>query len=70
MLKSILVGDLLSIMTEWEERKFRGGETVIVRPAVLDYWSSLYSSDKGLEQGQLVKLIEPLFNRLTVFDPR
>ncbi len=55
---------------EWEARRFRGGETMILRPGVLDYWSSMYSGQKGLEQEQLVQLVEPLFNRLTVFDPR
>ena len=43
---------------------------MILRPKVLDYWGSLYDGKQGLEQRQLVKLVEPLFNRLTVFDPR
>ncbi|GAX82162.1 hypothetical protein CEUSTIGMA_g9590.t1 [Chlamydomonas eustigma] len=57
-------------LTDWDARKFRGGETMILHPGVLDYWGSLYSSQQGLEQQQLVQLVEPKFNRLTVFDPR
>ncbi len=43
---------------------------MILRPQLLDYWSSLYNRDKGLEKEHLMQLIPPLFNRLTVFDPR
>lgn len=43
---------------------------MILRPEVLDYWGSLYSGQRGLEQGHLLQLVEPLFNRLTVFNPR
>ncbi|KAG1663604.1 hypothetical protein FOA52_009703 [Chlamydomonas sp. UWO 241] len=57
-------------LTEWDVRTFRGGETMIMRPGVLDYWGSLYSAGYGLELDSLMQLVEPLFNRLTVFDPR
>ena len=58
------------VLTEWEARRFRGGETMILRPGVLDYWGSMYRRNQGLEQEHLVQLVEPHFNRLTVFDPR
>jgi len=58
------------VPSDWEGRVFRGGETMLLRPQVLDYWGSLYDGKKGLEQHDLVKLIEPHFNRLVVFDPR
>uniref|UniRef100_A0A7R9V1D2 Prolyl 4-hydroxylase alpha subunit Fe(2+) 2OG dioxygenase domain-containing protein n=1 Tax=Chlamydomonas euryale TaxID=1486919 RepID=A0A7R9V1D2_9CHLO len=57
-------------LTEWDVRQFRGGETMILRPGVLDYWGSLYSAGYGLEMDSLMELVEPVFNRLTVFDPR
>ena len=58
------------VLTDWEARRFRGGETMILRPGVLDYWGSMYRRNRGLEQEHLVQLVEPHFNRLTVFDPR
>ena len=56
-------------LTQWEERMFRGGETMVLKPTTVDYWSA-FDPGKGLEQADLVDLIPPLFNRLTVFDPR
>ena len=56
-------------LTEWDARKFRGGETSIMQPAVLDYWRD-FDSGRGLEYDDLFSTIEPLFNRLTVFDAR
>ena len=43
---------------------------MLLRPQVLDYWGSLYDGKRGLEQRDLIKLIEPHFNRFVVFDPR
>eukprot|EP00955_Chlamydomonas_euryale_P093842 364809-Chlamydomonas_euryale.AAC.29 len=60
----------LAAPAEWDVRQFRGGETMILRPGVLDYWGSLYSAGYGLEMDSLMELVEPVFNRLTVFDPR
>ena len=57
-------------LTNWDERTFRGGETFILKSNVLDYWLTSFDSSKGLEQSDLVDLVEPSFNRLTVFDPR
>jgi len=56
-------------LTEWEEREFRGGETMILKPNVLDYWRK-FDSSEGTEMGKIFDLIEPKFDRLTVFDPR
>lgn len=56
-------------LTHWEDRTFRGGETMILNSTLLDYWSS-FDSSKGLEQSDLVDLVDPAFNRLTIFDPR
>lgn len=56
-------------LTPWETRKFLGGETFLLREEMLDYWRHL-DRYQGLEEDQILKFIEPRFNRLTVFDPR
>lgn len=50
-------------------RKFRGGETLLLKPGVLDYWSG-FSEAQDRELNSFVERIEPRFNRLVVFDPR
>lgn len=56
-------------LTPWARRTFRGGETLLLRDDVLDFWGS-FRSVRTQEEGDLVEAIEPRFNRLTVFDPR
>jgi hypothetical protein len=56
-------------LTDWEKRRFDGGETKILRPHVLDLWRSL-DATRGLEYDDVMLTIPPLFNQLTVFDPR
>mmetsp|Transcript_33912 Transcript_33912/g.85372 ORF Transcript_33912/g.85372 Transcript_33912/m.85372 type:complete len:390 (-) Transcript_33912:69-1238(-) len=56
-------------LTRWEARRFTGGETFVMRPEVLDYWRG-FDADAVVERGSLVQQVEPLFNRMTVFDPR
>ena len=56
-------------LTHWRERSFRGGETLLVRDEVLDFWHD-FASVRGVEEGELIRAIEPQFGRLTVFDPR
>lgn len=50
-------------------RLFKGGETLIIKPEHLNYWKD-FSTQRGLEQIDLLHRISPKFNRLTVFDPR
>jgi hypothetical protein len=50
-------------------RAFRGGQTLLVRDDVLDYWDG-FASTRAIEEPQLVRAIEPKFGRLIVFDPR
>jgi hypothetical protein len=58
-------------LTPWRGRAFRGGETLLVRDEVLDFWHDFASTRAGVyEETQLVRAIEPRFGRLTVFDPR
>ncbi|KAK9906601.1 hypothetical protein WJX75_004764 [Coccomyxa subellipsoidea] len=56
-------------LTQWEGRSFSGGETMIFQPHMLDFWSS-FDPAKGFELKDMVTLVEPRFNRLTVFDGR
>ncbi|EFJ42896.1 hypothetical protein VOLCADRAFT_96875 [Volvox carteri f. nagariensis] len=60
---------VLSLTRDWDEREFTGGETMILKPDVLNYWRT-YDPRKGLEMQQLVTRVPAPFNRLTVFDPR
>ncbi len=56
-------------ITNWSERDFSGGETVILKPETLCFWD-YFEPGKSVEHNSLVKKIAPEFNRLTVFDPR
>lgn len=56
-------------LTDWVNRKFSGGETKLLSENVLNYWQD-FDSSKGFEEETLLQRVEPLFNRLTVFDPR
>lgn len=40
-------------LTRWDERRFSGGETLLLQPHVLDYWRS-FDSGVGTEMPQLV----------------
>jgi hypothetical protein len=57
-------------LTHWRGRAFRGGETLMLRDEVLDYWAGASTAGRRLEEGELVRAVEPRFDRLTVFDPR
>jgi hypothetical protein len=56
-------------LTPWQRRQFTGGETVLLREEVLDYWMGLAYRDT-VERDQVEQAIEPRFGRLVVFDPR
>jgi hypothetical protein len=56
-------------LTNWDERTLRGGETLLLSEEMLDLWRS-YREARFSELTSFVELIEPCFNRLTVFDPR
>lgn len=56
-------------LTDWERRRFTGGETQILRPEVLNYWQG-FDSERGFERHDIVDRVAPEFNRLTLFDPR
>ncbi|MCX5742409.1 MAG: 2OG-Fe(II) oxygenase [Proteobacteria bacterium] len=56
-------------LTDWRRRTFRGGETLLVRDEVLDFWQD-FKSERSVEEPQVIRAIEPKLGRLTVFDPR
>ena len=56
-------------LTRWRQRTFRGGQTMLLRDEVLDFWADFVSA-RSLEEGEVIEEIDPQFNRLTVFDPR
>jgi len=56
-------------LTHWDRRRFDGGETTIMRPQVADLWRSL-DATRGMEYDDVMLTVPPLFNQLTVFDPR
>jgi hypothetical protein len=56
-------------LTRWAGRRFRGGETEILRDEVLDHWKG-FRSVRRAERGELLRVVEPRFGRLVAFDPR
>ncbi|NVB76892.1 MAG: 2OG-Fe(II) oxygenase [Kofleriaceae bacterium] len=56
-------------LTRWRGRVFSGGETLLLRDEVLDFWED-FRSVRGVEEPDILRAIEPRFDRLTVFDPR
>jgi len=58
-------------LTPWEARRFIGGETMILREEMLNFWSNLdHYAGSGLEENEVFQTVPSLFNRLVVFDPR
>ena len=63
-------------LTPWEERKFSGGETFMLRPEVLSYWNSAAvgsDANNGLELPNLIETIPPevkarAFHMILVFN--
>ncbi len=60
-------------LTPWKKRIFRGGETLVAKDALLDFWPNFTRdrrNERGMEFEDLFKKIPPEFNQLTLFDPR
>lgn len=62
-------------LTRWTERRFEGGETLLFRPEVLDYWRSggdsfFRGEDLGTDRRGLIEAIPSHFDQLVVFDGR
>jgi hypothetical protein len=56
-------------LTNWQNKKFTGGETWIMKDAATDFWPNFHKKN-GIEEDDLFEKIVPRFNRLVVFDPR
>ena len=55
-------------LTDWENRVFSGGETMLLKPECLDFWRYFeYSKERP---DSVFALIPPRFNQLTIFDAR
>lgn len=50
--------------------KFRGGETMILKPETLSYWANFTAREGDHEEASFLDRVDSRFNRLTVFDPR
>ena len=50
-------------------KNFRGGETLILKPDVLNYWPG-FQDQNDREYQSFVDRIPAAFNQLTIFDPR
>ena len=57
-------------LTRWKGRRFRGGETEILRDEVLDWWGGVPVHPQGRAAGARCGIVEPRFDRLVAFDPR
>jgi len=49
---------------------FSGGETVLLRPEILDFWKNPARAGLAFEEDNIVQKIAPKFGRLLIFDPR
>ncbi|MBC7397725.1 MAG: hypothetical protein H7333_09810 [Bdellovibrionales bacterium] len=56
-------------LTPWNRRKFTGGETLVANPKLLRYFSELKAGESHEEKNLLIR-VPPVFNQLTLFDPR
>ena len=56
-------------LTRWEARKFKGGETLLMRPEALDYWGH-FGQARSRERDGLIERVPARFNQLFVFDGR
>jgi len=62
-------GPFAFVLSLTRSHTFTGGETLLLRDRVLDFWDD-FRSIRGVEEPDLVDAIAPKFNRLVVFDPR
>lgn len=51
-------------------KAFSGGETMLLRPEILEFWKNPLPAGVAFEEDNIVLKITPKFGRLLVFDPR
>lgn len=57
-------------LTDFENKRFSGGETMLLQDHILSFWKNHGSTHRSIELPDILHLISPNFNRMTVFDPR
>lgn len=62
-------GPFAFVLSLTRGRAFTGGQTLLLRDEVLDFWDD-FRSVRAVEERELVRAVEPRFNRLVAFDPR
>lgn len=55
-------------LTDFDHRRFSGGETMLLQTQILNFWKNY--ERRAVELSDVLNLIPPKFNRMTVFDPR
>ena len=56
-------------LTDFENKRFSGGETMLLQEHMLNFWKN-NGSKNAIELPDILQLVSPNFNRMTVFDPR
>ena len=56
-------------LDEHYNSSFKGGETILMQPQILDYWRN-YDESVGLEIPSIMRFLPPKFGRIIAFDPR
>lgn len=63
-------GPMAFVLSLSKEHQFQGGETMLLRPNIMEMWKGFYGS-VGLEAGQILRFIPPTpLGRFIAFDPR
>lgn len=63
-------GPMAFVLSLCKENQFQGGETMLLRPNVMDMWKG-FNGSVGLETGQILRYIPPTpLGRFIAFDPR
>lgn len=52
------------------QKAFRGGETLILKPETLDYWQQFSTTESHYNYNNFVERIPSQMNQLVIFDPR
>jgi hypothetical protein len=63
-------GPMAFVLSLCKEHQFQGGETMLLRPNIMDMWRG-FDGSVGLEAGQILRYIPPTpLGRFIAFDPR
>jgi hypothetical protein len=63
-------GPMAFVLSLCKENQFRGGETILLRPNIMEMWKG-FDGSVGLEVGKILRYIPPTpLGRCIAFDPR